>query len=332
MNKSLASVLLEELNSLNLADKYRVLEKYQKPLLYNQDNGCPKKLGLFVDVETTGLNYKNDRVIEIALVLFEYSEDGLIYRIVDEYNEFQDPYMPISEEISNLTGITDEQVEGKSIDLELVMSYFAKADLVFAHNAKFDRPFVEKLVPELRLKTWVCTLAEIDWKKEKIESAKLEYLAYKYGFFYDNHRALNDCLAGIHLLAQVLPVSGVMALKVLIDKSKLVTYKIWAVSAPYESKDLLKERKYVWDDSPTAQHKAWSKELPKEKIHLELLHLIENIYKRKVELPIDEIKPYFRYSCLDKEELIRREEILNTSLFFKQSGLDESAIFKLQLT
>ena len=35
---------------------------------------------------------------------------------------------------------------------------------------------------------------DIDWRNEQIESYKLEYIAYKYNFFYEGHRAITDCL------------------------------------------------------------------------------------------------------------------------------------------
>ena len=56
---------------------------------------------------------------------------------------------------------------------------------MIAHNARFDRPFVENLLDDFSDIAWGCSIADIDWNKEGFEGVKLEYLAYKFGFFYE---------------------------------------------------------------------------------------------------------------------------------------------------
>ncbi|AFC70431.1 3'-5' exonuclease [Rickettsia amblyommatis] len=142
--------------------------------------------------------------------------------------------------ITELTGITDEMVKGKHIDQEEVIQFLENVDIIIAHNAAFDRPFFDKMFPKVIAKVWGCSRADIDWKAEKIESHKLEYLAYKYNFFYEGHRAVTDCLAGLHLLAQTLPISKQPALKQLLISCNKTRFKIWTKNAPYDTKDLLK--------------------------------------------------------------------------------------------
>ncbi len=69
------------------------------------------------------------------------------------------------------------------------------AVLVIAHNAGFDRRFLEKLAPGFALKAWACSQSQIDWEGEGIEGTRLSYLVAGAGYFYDKHRAVNDCLA-----------------------------------------------------------------------------------------------------------------------------------------
>jgi DNA polymerase III subunit epsilon len=90
--------------------EYKILEEYQRPEAYNADDNCQKFIGIFVDVETTGLDSKTDKIIELGMVKFEYSEDGRIFRIIDEFNSYNDPGIPILEKITELTGITNEMV------------------------------------------------------------------------------------------------------------------------------------------------------------------------------------------------------------------------------
>lgn len=56
------------------------------------------------DLETTGLDPKSDAIIEIAMVRFD--ENGT----VEEFSSLVNPGISISEEVENITGITDEDV------------------------------------------------------------------------------------------------------------------------------------------------------------------------------------------------------------------------------
>jgi DNA polymerase III subunit epsilon len=51
---------------------------------------------------------------------------------------------PIPAEITDLTGITDEMVLGHPIESEAVAAFAADAAIIIAHNANFDRKFVER--------------------------------------------------------------------------------------------------------------------------------------------------------------------------------------------
>ena len=75
-------------------DQYRVVQKYKKPLSYNLNNGInsrKKFVGAFVDIEATGLLYSSDKLIELGMVKFEYTECGHILYLLEEFNSYQDP-------------------------------------------------------------------------------------------------------------------------------------------------------------------------------------------------------------------------------------------------
>ncbi len=140
-------------------------------------------------------------------------------------------------------------------------------------------------------------MADIDWRAEGIESSKLEYLAYKYGFFYEGHRATIDCQAGIHLLSQKLPLSQEPALKQLLISARRTEYRIWAVSAPFEMKDVLKKRGYRWSSGEDGGQKAWYIDIAEEALDNELDYLQAEIYSRPMgELPKKKINAQLRYS------------------------------------
>ena len=238
--KKLASILSK-------SNQYRVTEKYQKPEYYNIADASDKLIGVFLDFEATGLSYATDKMIELGMVKFEYTEDGRIFRLLDEFSSYQDPNKPIPEYITKLTGInddTDEMVKGHRINVNEIDSYLNNVDLIIDHNAQFDRTFFEITFPAIPSKAWGCSMYDIDWKFEDISSHKLEYIAYKYNFFFEGHRAIIDCLAGIHILAQELPNSQQPVLKQLLTNALAIRFKLYATNSPYESKDLLKARGY----------------------------------------------------------------------------------------
>jgi DNA polymerase III subunit epsilon len=275
---------------------YRLIERYKKPLYYHEDDGSPKYKGLFLDVESTGLCIPQDRIIELGMVLFEYSADGRIFKILKELSQYQDPGKAIPAEIVELTGITDEMVQGQHLDKVAFFECFKEADLIIAHCASFDRVALEAQWSDLPIKPWACSMLEVPWRKEGIESVKLEYLAYRYGFFYEGHRATIDCLAGIHLLSQVLPRSGARVLRTLLVHSQQRTYRIWAFQASIEKKDDLKKRGYRWDPSGQGKYRAWSIELPEEQVLAELGFLWEKIYANTRAVPIEVIEASSRFS------------------------------------
>lgn len=287
---------------LRKSGKYRVTEKYQKPEFYNQDNPdihTPKLIGVFLDIEATGLSYTQDKLIELGMVKFEYTGDGRIFRLLEEFSEYQDPGLLIPEYITNLTGITDDMVKDKKIDEIKVINYLQDVSIVIAHNAWFDRVFFEMTFPSIPSKAWGCSMHDVNWKEEAVSSYKLEYIAYKYNFFYEGHRAVIDSLAGIHILAQELSNSRQPVLKQLLTNACKLRFKLWATNSPYDSKESLKARGYRWDNQQAnnSGHKAWCIELPEDMIEKEIYYLRADIYGgAAIDIPIEIIDAYSRFS------------------------------------
>lgn len=89
------SNLVKMVDTLNQSDQYRVIKKYQKPEFYNLNGDTPKLIGVFLDIEATGLSYEKDKLIELGMVKFEYSTDGRIFRILEEFSGYQDQSLQI---------------------------------------------------------------------------------------------------------------------------------------------------------------------------------------------------------------------------------------------
>lgn len=185
---------------------------------------------------------------------------------------------------------------GQVIDAEDVAQFVAPVSLVIAHNAAFDRRFLERFTEVFKTKPWACSLSQVDWAAEGYEGTKLGYLAQAAGFFYDRHRATHDCLATVELLAMRLPRSGVTGLSALLSGARSVNWRIWAENAPFEFKDVLKGRGYRWNGDPGTQPRAWYIDVFDAQRETEVSFLQKEIYQREVTPLMRRIDAYDRFS------------------------------------
>jgi DNA polymerase III subunit epsilon len=61
-------------------------------------------------VETTGLSYENDKIIEIALFSFEFSKNRRIVKLLNGYSCLKDPKTALPQKIISMTEITNEML------------------------------------------------------------------------------------------------------------------------------------------------------------------------------------------------------------------------------
>jgi DNA polymerase-3 subunit epsilon len=244
--------------SLVESGDYRLLRRLEPQTAYYPADDSPKLIAAIVDVETTGTNPDRDKIIELGFCLFEYGRhDGRIYKVLGSWEWFEDPGLSIPPDITSLTAITDEMVAGQSIDDRAVNDLLDRVVLVIAHNADFDRRFLERRLPAFATKHWACSRFDIDWKAEGIRSSALEFVAYSLGFFHDGHRAASDCRATLHTLAQPLPGTGRLALQALLERARIPTWRLWARDSAIEIKDALKARGYAWSPGECGRPRCW---------------------------------------------------------------------------
>jgi DNA polymerase-3 subunit epsilon len=232
-----------------------------------------------LDTETTGLSPQDDQVIELGMIAFEFDPvAGTVHGVLQVFDELEDPGRPIPPETTQVHHITDAMVRGKRIDDDQVKKMVADASVIIAHNAAFDRPFVENRWPIFEDKQWVCSIKDIDWKSEGVGSAKLEYLLQTQGFFYEAHRAETDCWALLALLHAVLPQSQQPALLRLLESLNQPQVRLYATGSPFDAKDLLKARGYRW----APEIKCWHRQLGGDKaLQDELSWLKTKVYQGK---------------------------------------------------
>jgi DNA polymerase-3 subunit epsilon len=281
---------------LEASGGYRVLRKLAPRPSAAAPEGAKLRTGLFVDVETTGLDPARCEIIELAMVPFTYDLDGRIFEVGAAFNQLREPSEPIPREITSITGITNDMVTGQHIDVAEVAAFAAPAAIVIAHNAAFDRRVLERFSEAFRTKPWACSMSQVNWAEEGFEGVKLAYLAAGAGFFYDKHRAVHDCLAAVELLSRPLPQSGHLALRRLLDEARTPSWRIWAQNSPYDLKDALKARGYRWNGEGTGAPRAWYVDVGEDAREAELAFLRAEIYCGEVDLLVRRIDAHDRFS------------------------------------
>ncbi|OOG79583.1 DNA polymerase III subunit epsilon [Hydrogenophaga sp. A37] len=279
---------------------YRVLRRLVPVLDHGaspsgHDVNSTAKRVLILDTETTGLSHAGNKIIELAMLLVQVdTATGRPFGAVETFEGFEDPGMPIPDVAKQVTGITDEMVRGQHLDNASVEALLARADLVIAHNAGFDRPFVEGRFPGFAHKPWACSFADIDWKAQGAESAKLSALAQDRGWFYDAHRALVDCHALLQVLSSSEADGATTGLGRLIAASMAPSYKLRATGAPFESKDKLKGRGYRWDGDARVWFCGVGSE---DALNAELAWLKAEVYgERRAQVDVELLDALTRYS------------------------------------
>ncbi|MDW4244767.1 3'-5' exonuclease [Staphylococcus saprophyticus] len=150
-----------------------------------------------LDFETTGLDYKEDEIIQFGVV--EYQEG----KVIDEYSKYFKPNKPVGKTVMRKTGITNDFLEDKpkisKEDLEELKKLLEEKTIV-AHNAPFDLKYLLKNLHDFNINhkkfRVFDTLTHSRRLIKETPNHKLETL--KNYFDLDDglsHNALNDCRA-----------------------------------------------------------------------------------------------------------------------------------------
>lgn len=255
--------------------------------------GEPQLRVIVLDVETTGLDPQVAKVIEIgAREAWVEATSGRLVKVGASFQAFSDPGHPLSAETIRLTGITDADLAGRSIDVTALANFLKGADWLVAHNASFDRPFVERICAQASQQFWACSFEQIDWTSKAFPSRKLEILSIYHGFFVDAHRALEDSDALMHLLSFPRPDGKGTYFKEMFARALEPVVRVSALNSPFETKDILKARGYHWN----GKDRVWQRKLLERELEAETNWLTENVYHGRFRGQVEAIDPLRNFS------------------------------------
>ncbi len=168
-----------------VADAYRSLAARAR----TEDFGLLEEDVVVLDTETTGLSFRDCELIEISAARLRGRD------VVERFETYVDPGCPIPQEIQKLTGISQVDVAGAPTPREAVASLaeFVGGSPVLAHNATFDRTFVESVPGGAEVSdTWIDTLALSRIALPRLKSHRLADMAEAFGCAAVTHNASDD--------------------------------------------------------------------------------------------------------------------------------------------
>lgn len=150
------------------------------------------------DIETTGLNPKYDKIIEIGAVRVQDGES------VETFSTFVNPAKSLPARIVELTGIQDGDVASAPYIEDILDEFlaFVGDDVLLGHNILFDYSFIKKAAVNQKKafeRLGIDTLRIAKRFLGELESRQLGFLCEHYQIELDAHRALNDAVAAHRL-------------------------------------------------------------------------------------------------------------------------------------
>lgn len=218
---------------------------------------------LFLDVETTGLNPLEDRVVEIGANLY-CTDTKRTLRSCSFLTT--DDTIKISPQITAINKISQEMLDKNGVDFKSVLplltdNFVRRSDFLCAHNAPFDRGFLEAELKRFGYpiwnKPWIDTCVDLPFP-ETLTTRKLTYLAVEHGFLNPfPHTALSDVLTTQKIL-------GEYDVAKIISRSETPNITIVAL-VDYANREKASKRGYRW----AAGTKRWMKVIKETELALE---------------------------------------------------------------
>jgi len=209
-----------------------------------------------IDVETTGLDFINDRVTELGWAIFDHDDPSPLLQGSHMVKQAQ----CLTQDIIDITGLTDAKLQEFGKPLDVVLEEFVdkvhqhKVEFFVGHNALyFDKPMLEsefdRCAISMPKRNWLDTKIDLPLTY-KPKSTSLNYMLADHAKLnYYPHRAIFDALS-CNMLLQEYDINKI------VDVIKYPLVEIRAVVS-YDQKDLARKQGYYWNQD----RKSWMKSI-----------------------------------------------------------------------
>jgi len=238
---------------------------------------------LGVDVESTGLDVENDRIIEIGWAIWDTERKKPLKMVSELIRE--DHRIPLTQEIKDITGILPEDIDKFGTTAYRTLTEFVAdrtiVGAIVAHNGhNFDYKLIQneglrhKIVASDYNAVLVDTMYDLP-PKAYGKSSSLTYMAADHGFINPfPHRALTDVLTMLKLVS-LYPFQEIL------DRAKSPRMVVRGC-VNFDNKDLAKEQGFRWQEVGDMKFdKCWVKIV--KQCDLEVL-------KSKCKFPVAQLK------------------------------------------
>jgi len=157
-----------------------------------------------VDVETTGGSYRRERIIEVAIIIF----DG--EKILEKYEKLINPERPLHYYITKLTGIKNADLKDAPIfsDISDEIYKLLEGKILVAHPAKTDYQYLKqefRNIGQTYVTPRICTLTLCQTLFPELTSTNLGAMCEFLGIEHKNkHRAMGDTIATAEMFKKLM--------------------------------------------------------------------------------------------------------------------------------
>lgn len=160
-----------------------------------KQGAVPSDAYAVIDIETSGFDVSDHEIIELGAIIVES------HCIKERFSKLIRPRKKISEQIEEITGITNTMLDKEGAEISQVLPQFIaflRDFPVVSHNVDFDYKFIRNACADCNIKLLsnrsIDTLSLARRKVMHVENYKLGTLAAHFNIEISNsHRSMADC-------------------------------------------------------------------------------------------------------------------------------------------
>lgn len=211
---------------------------------------------LVIDCETDGLSPQTNRVIEIAIALFDLDHAS----VIATFAALLEGDSNAAEHINRIPSVLLKHGMAAEDVWAQVATMIDRADFLLAHNAPFDRSFVVLQIPDIKV-PWCCSMRDISFPHSS-NSKSLTAVALAHGVpIIGAHRALTDVDILCRLLSRLKETgTDLVELFETAMKPKAPQVLVQAMVS-YDDRAAAAQKGFIWKPAPL---KRWEKRMTLE--------------------------------------------------------------------